>query len=65
MSSMGDLPFDLASFLNLLLVLVVLDYRIDWRAKFIRAFKEGNLDDKEILQQLTALLLHEFACSFG
>jgi hypothetical protein len=59
----GDLPSNLASFLNLLLV--VLDYRINGRAEFIRAFKDGNRDDKEILQQFTALLLHEFTCSFS
>ena len=60
---MGDLLSNLASFLNLLLV--VLDYRMNGRGEFIRAFKEGNLDDKEILQQFSTLLLHEITCSFS
>lgn len=48
---------------NLLLVLVHLDYRVNWRLEFSLASKRGDLDDKEILQQFTALHLDEFTCS--
>jgi hypothetical protein len=48
---------------NLLLVLVHLGYRVNWRLEFRLASKRGDLDDKEILQQFTALHLDEFTCS--
>jgi hypothetical protein len=37
-----------------------LDYRVNWSVEFSRALKKGNLDDEDILQQYTALLLYEF-----
>jgi hypothetical protein len=44
-------------------LLFYLEYRVNWRLKFRLASERGNLDDKEILQQITALLLDEFSCS--
>lgn len=48
---------------NPLLFVVQLDYRVNRRLKFRLASKRGDLGDKEILQQFTALLLDEFTCS--
>jgi len=45
------------------LLLVELDYGVNWRLKFRLASKRGDLGDKEILQQFTALFLDEFTCS--